>query len=99
MVVPAETNTAQITISWANPMDSTPVTMEVLFDDYATVVSDATSTEYLLTESASSVAFTADQSGKCKVKLTVAAGEDCAGEESEVEVDCAASNPAPGIKD
>ena len=98
MVVPAETNTTQIKIRWASPMDSTPVTLEVLFDDYATVVSDATSTEYILTESASTVGFTADQSGKCKVKLTVAAGEDCANEESEVEVDCAASSPASGKK-
>ena len=95
MVVEAETNTTQIKLSWTSPVDSTPVTMEVLFDDYATQVPDPSSTEYILTESASGVALTADQSGTCKVKLTVAGGEACATETSEVEIDCAASDP-PG---
>ena len=98
MVVEAETNTTQIKISWTSPADATPITMFVSFDSYEQEVASITDTDYIITESASGVALTADQSGTCKVKVVVETGEDCATEESEVEIDCAASDPPPGIK-
>ena len=83
-----ETNDEQIKITWTNPSPA-PTELVVAFDSYRTPATDPDSTEFVLTDSASGVPFTPGQSGKCKV-ITVADG-DCDGEESEVEIDCAAS--------
>ena len=93
-VVEAETNTSHIKISWTNPTAPGPITMHAYFDDFETEVTNTADTEFIFTESDTGVDLTADQSGKCKVKITVATGEECENVYSEVEIDCAASDPS-----
>ena len=88
-VVEAETTASQIKISWTTPTPAPgPITMKAYFDAYELDVTDPADTDFTFTEADSSTPFTAEQSGTCKVRVTVATGEDCADEYSETEVAC-----------